>query len=213
MGFFAFLILFQNENPTVFFYPTYSFILNHMNTKEEIPMESRMQEALAALKKNISGLRTGRASPALLEPIIVEAYGAKTPLMQLGTVSVPEAMMLVVQVWDEGVASAVGKAIHTALGLSPLIEGQTLRIRLPELTQERRLELVKVLKKYAEETKIGIRTLRREAIEEIEAKEKKKELSEDEAHIKKKEIQKITDKFVAEVEEIVTKKEADIKKM
>ena len=172
--------------------------------------QERMKQAVLALKKTLAGLRTGRASPALLEPLIVEAYGAKTPLSQLGMISAPEPQLLVIQVWDVSVMAAISKAIQTVLSLTTMIDGDKMRIRLPELTQERRAELAKTLKRYAEETRVGVRTIRREAVAQVDALEKKKELSEDEGHIRKKDIQKVTDLCIQEVDNLIAQKEKEL---
>jgi len=166
---------------------------------------------LDSLKSDLNGLRTGRANTALLDPVMVEVYGSIMPLSQVATVSAPEPRMISVQVWDKANVLAVEKGISRSnLGLNPMIDGQTLRLPLPDLTEERRRELAKLAGKYAEGAKIAIRNVRRDANELLKEDEKKKEISEDERKRLEEEVQKLTDKFVAEVDSVSVAKEKEI---
>lgn len=177
-------------------------------------LKRRMEGALEALGHEFNGLRTGRASTALLEHIVVDAYGSKMPLNQVSSVTVPEARLLSVQVWDQGMVKAVEKAISDAgLGLNPTVDGQTLRISLPELTEERRIELQKIARKYAEAARVAIRNVRRDGMENLKKQEKDGELSEDEHHRASHQVQEITDEFVNKVDETLAAKEKDIIKV
>jgi len=177
-------------------------------------LSTRMDGAIEMLRKEFSGLRTGRASTSLLEPVVVDAYGAKMPISQVGTVSAPEPRMLSVQVWDAGLASAVEKAIRDSnLGLNPMTEGQVIRINLPDLSEERRQELVKVAGKYAEQSRIGVRNVRRDGMDAVKAQEKNKEISEDEAKAVSEDIQKLTDDHIKKIDDMLEHKEADILKV
>ena len=168
---------------------------------DKADIERRMNGAVESFKHDLSGLRTGRANVALLDPIHVEVYGAMMPLNQVATVSAPEARMLSVQVWDKANVIPVEKGIaHANLGLNPMIDGQTIRLPLPDLTEERRRELAKLCGKYAENAKIAIRNVRRDGMEALKEDEKKKEISEDERKRTEDEVQKLTDKFVAEAD-------------
>lgn len=164
-----------------------------------------LKESMEALKGRLSGVRTSRASPSLLEPLIVEAYGGRMPLSQLATVSAPEARTLVVQVWDDTVVSAVQKAL-TQFGMNPSAEGTCLRVHLPELTQERRKEYVKIAKEHVEHSRIGIRNVRRECLDGVT----KDLFPEDQMHNLKKEVQKLTDDAMAEVDRLFEAKEKEI---
>ena len=178
---------------------------------DKADLERRMQGAVEALKHDLSGLRTGRANIALLEPVHVEVYGAMMPLNQVATISTPEARMLSVQVWDKANVIPVEKGIAKAnLGLNPMIDGQTIRLPLPDLTEERRKELAKLCGKYAENAKIAIRNVRRDGMEALKEDEKKKEISEDERKRHEDEVQKVTDKFVAEADAAAVAKEKEI---
>lgn len=178
---------------------------------DKADIERRMNGAVEALKSDLSGLRTGRANTSLLDPVMVEVYGAMMPLNQVATVSAPEPRMLSVQVWDKSNLIAVEKGIaHANLGLNPMIDGQTLRLPMPDLTEERRKELAKLAGQYAEKAKIAIRNVRRDGMEALKADEKKKEISEDERKRLEDEVQKMTDKFVAETDEAAAKKEQEI---
>lgn len=174
-------------------------------------IKRRMQGAIGVLKDELGGLRTGRASASLLEPITVDAYGSKMPLNQVATVSVPEARMLQVQVWDRGMVSAVEKAImNSNLGLNPATEGQVLRLRIPELNQERRQELVKVAHKYAEAARVSVRHVRRDGMDQLKKLEKDAEMSSDDLERLSKDVQKATDEAIVEVDQVVAHKEKEI---
>jgi ribosome recycling factor len=174
-------------------------------------LKRRMQGALGALKHELSGLRTGRASTALLDSIQVDAYGAHMPLNQLATISVPEPRLLNVQVWDRSMVHAVEKAISASnLGLSPSTEGQNVRLRIPELNEERRRELVKVAHKYAEGARVAVRHVRRDGLDLLKKMEKDHQLSEDEHKHHAAEVQKVTDATIADVEKLLGTKEKEI---
>jgi ribosome recycling factor len=178
---------------------------------DKADIERRMQGAVEALKHDLSGLRTGRANIALLEPVHVEVYGAMMPLNQVATISTPEARMISVQVWDKANVIPVEKGIAKAnLGLNPMIDGQTIRLPLPDLTEERRRELAKLCGKYAENAKIAIRNVRRDGMEALKEDEKRKDISEDERKRHEDEVQKATDKYVAEVDSVSAAKEKEI---
>lgn len=171
----------------------------------------RMTKAIGALKDELSTLRTGRASTNILEHILVDAYGTKTPLNQLAAINVPEARLLSVQPWDRGTVKAVEKAIRESdLGLNPMSDGVLIRVPLPELTEERRKELVRLVHKFGEQTKVALRTVRREGIDQLRKAEKNKSISQDEMRQEEKRIQELTDSFVKDVDEVMTHKEADV---
>jgi ribosome recycling factor len=175
-------------------------------------LRRRMDGALDTLKKEFAGLRTGRASPALLEPIKVEVYGTEMPLTQVGTIGVPEPRMLTVQVWDRAAVSSVEKAIRDAgLGLNPASDGQTVRVPLPPLTAERRVELAKLAGKYAEAARVAIRAVRRDGNETLKKLEKDHDISQDLHRDWAEEIQRLTDAYIRKVDEALAAKEADIK--
>lgn len=177
-------------------------------------LRTRMEGAFANLEKEFSGLRTGRASVNMLEPVMVDAYGSKMPLNQVGSVSVPESRLLVVQVWDAGMTKAVEKAIRDAgLGLNPQAEGTIIRVPVPELNQERRTELQKVAGKYAEATRIAVRNIRRDGMDSLKASEKAKEISEDDLKRESESVQKLTDEFIGKVDKMLADKETDIMKV
>ena len=174
-------------------------------------IERRMQGAVDSLKSDLSGLRTGRANVNLLDPVHAEVYGAMMPLSQVATVSAPEPRMLSVQVWDRANVTAVEKGIaHANLGLNPMIDGQTIRLPIPDLTEERRKELAKLAGQYAEKAKIAIRNVRRDGMEVLKEDEKKKEISEDERKRGEDEVQKLTDRFVGEADATAAQKEKEI---
>lgn len=180
---------------------------------EEIFLDSedRMQKTIELLRKDFASLRAGRANPAILDKIQVDYYGVPTPINQMANVSAPEARLLVIQPWDKSVVSAIEKAIlKSDLGLNPSNDGTIIRIAIPQLTQERRKELVKVIKKKAEETKISIRNVRRDANESLKSLEKSKDLSEDENKKAQDDVQKLTDKYIAEVDKVLAAKEQEI---
>jgi len=174
-------------------------------------LKRRMQGAIASLKQELSGLRTGRASTALLEHVQVEAYGSHMPLNQLATISVPEPRLLNVQVWDRSMVHAVEKAISAAnLGLTPSTEGQVLRLRIPELNEERRREIVKVAHKYTEGARVAVRHVRRDGLDLLKKLEKDHKIGEDEHNRHAAEVQKVTDATIAEVEKLLAGKEKEI---
>jgi ribosome recycling factor len=174
-------------------------------------LQRRMHGAIEALKHDLSGLRTGRASIALLDTIHVEVYGANMPLNQVATVSVPEARMLSVQVWDRSNVQPVEKAIRSAgLGLNPITDGQVIRLPIPELTEERRKELAKLVGQYAEKAKIAVRNVRRDGMEHLKADEKKHQISEDERKRLEIEVQKLTDDTIKEIDVAADAKEKEI---
>ena len=174
-------------------------------------IERRMNGAVESLKHDLSGLRTGRANVALLDPVVVEVYGSMMPLNQVATVSAPEPRMLSVQVWDRANVTAVEKGIaHANLGLNPMIDGQTLRLPIPDLTEERRKELAKLAHQYAEKAKIAIRNVRRDGMEALKEDERRKEISEDEHKRLDVEVQKLTDRFIADVDAVTEHKEKEI---
>ena len=176
--------------------------------------EDKMEKTLNNLKKEYLGLRTGRASASLLEPVFVEAYGGKVPLNQVSNISVPEPRLITVQVWDESLIQPVEKAIRNSeLGLNPMIEGNNIRVPIPELSQERRIEIVKVASKYSEEAKITIRNIRRDAMDKIKDEEKQKSISKDDSFQFSETIQKLTDKYIEKIENIFQDKEKDILKV
>lgn len=175
-------------------------------------LEKRMHGAMDALKKEFGGLRTGRASVNLLDPVMVEAYGQRMPLNQVGTVSAPEPRLLTVSVWDKGLVTPTAKAIREAgLGLNPSPDGQMIRIPIPELTTERRNELAKLAHKYAEQGKVAVRNIRRDGMESLKKAEKDRKISEDEHRQKSDEVQKLTDRYVKLVDEALAHKEKEIK--
>ncbi|RFB80215.1 ribosome recycling factor [Methylovirgula sp. 4M-Z18] len=174
-------------------------------------IKRRMAASVQALKHELGGLRTGRASASLLEPVQVESYGQRMPLNQVGTISVPESRMLSVQVWDRSMVQAVEKAIRDSnLGLNPVTEGQTLRIPIPMLNEQRRKELVKVAHKYAEDSRVAVRHVRRDGIDQLKKLLKDKAITEDEEKRQTAEIQKATDSSIAEVEQVLAAKEKEI---
>ncbi len=177
-------------------------------------LKRRMEGAVEALKREFAGLRTGRASANLLNGVVVNAYGNKTPLLQVGTVSVPEPRMITVQVWDKSLVTAVEKSIREAgLGLNPAADGQFVRVPIPELSQERRLELIKVAHKYAEQTKVAIRNVRRDGIEGLKKIEKDGGLSKDEHRQRSEQVQKLTDDYVKKVDDLLQLKEKEIQQI
>jgi ribosome recycling factor len=174
-------------------------------------LKRRMQASITSLKTELSGLRTGRASPHMLDPVNVDAYGAQMPLNQVATVSIPEPRLIAVNVWDKSLVHAVEKAIVNAnLGLSPATEGQVLRLRIPELNEERRKELVKLAHKYAEAAKVAIRHVRRDGIDVVKKLEKDHKISKDDHERFEAEIQKATDQNIAEIDHVLAGKEKEI---
>lgn len=174
-------------------------------------VKRRMDGAIEAFKKDLAGLRTGRASSNLLEPVVVEAYGNRMPLTQVGTIGVPEPRLLTVQVWDRGLVKATEKAIRdSGLGLNPQTEGSTIRVPIPDLSQERRQELAKVAHKYAEATRVAIRNVRRDAMDALKKAEKASEISQDDQKTKADKVQVITDQHIKAVDEALAAKEKEI---
>ena len=174
-------------------------------------LKRRMHGALDALKHDLAGLRTGRASTALLDPVNVEVYGSNMPLNQLATVSTPEARMLSVQVWDRSNVGPVEKAIRNAgLGINPIVDGQVIRLPIPELTEERRKELAKLVGQYAEKARIAVRNVRRDGMEHLKSDEKKHDISEDERKRLEHDVQKMTDDTINEIDETAASKEKEI---
>jgi ribosome recycling factor len=174
-------------------------------------VKRRMQGAITAFKNDLASLRTGRASPNLLDPIQIDAYGASMPISQVATVNVPEPRLLSVQVWDRGMVAAVEKAIRESdLGLNPQTEGQVIRLRIPEMNEQRRKEMVKVAHKYAEEAKIAVRHVRRDGLDLLKKLEKDSAISEDDGKRHADQVQKATDQFVAEIDTLLAAKEKEI---
>ena len=174
-------------------------------------IKRRMHGAIDSLKHDFGGLRTGRAAASLLDPIQVDAYGAIMPLVQVGSVTVPEPRMLQINVWDRGLVVAVEKAIRASnLGLNPQTEGQVIRLRMPDLTQERRKELVKVAHQYAEKARIAVRNVRRDGMEQLKALEKAHLMSEDDHKKKADDVQKMTDETIKDIDSTLKTKEQEI---
>ncbi|MDQ0206315.1 ribosome recycling factor [Alkalicoccobacillus murimartini] len=182
-----------------------------MSAEVKQQAEERMTKAIEALRRELAKLRAGRANPAILDRVAVEYYGALTPLNQLATISVPEARLLVIQPFDKSSISDVERAIQKAdLGLTPSNDGQLIRIAIPALTEERRKDLVKIVKKTSEETKVTIRNIRRDANDELKKQQKDGELTEDELRQSTDEIQKLTDQFIASSDKEADQKEQEI---
>jgi ribosome recycling factor len=174
-------------------------------------LRRRMEGAFEALRKEFSGLRTGRASASLLDPVMVEAYGNAMPLNQLATVSVPEARMISVTVWDRAMAKAVDKAIREAgLGLNPQAEGAVIRVPIPDLTEDRRRELTKVAAKYAEQARVHVRNVRRDGLDPLKKKEKDGDISQDQHRKLQHDIQALTDEYIKKIDEALAQKDKEI---
>ncbi|QDH17523.1 ribosome recycling factor [Swingsia samuiensis] len=174
----------------------------------------RMDGAIDSLRRDLSGLRSGRASPNLLEPVRVEAYGSEVPLSQVGSIAVPEARMLTVSVWDRSVVGAVERAIRdSGLGLNPAADGQTIRVPIPVLTEERRNELARAAGRYAENAKIAVRGVRRDGMEQTKTAEKNSDISQDDMKTWSDSIQKLTDEYVKKIDDILAEKEREIKQV
>lgn len=174
-------------------------------------VKRRMQGAINAFKNDLASLRTGRASPNLLDPIQVDAYGSLMPITQVATINVPEPRLLSVQVWDRGMVAAVEKAIRESdLGLNPQTEGQVIRLRIPEMNEQRRKEMVKVAHKYAEEARVAVRHVRRDGLDLLKKLEKDSAISEDDGKRHADQVQKATDQFVAEIDGLLVTKEKEI---
>lgn len=173
--------------------------------------KERMEKAISSLKKELSTIRAGRANPSLLDKIVIEYYGAQTPLNQLANITTPDPRTLIIQPWDKSVAGEIEKAIlKSELGLTPNNDGVVIRINIPSLTEERRKELVKLVKKTGEESKVAIRNIRRDGNDELKKIEKSGDISEDESRRTQDEIQKLTDKYIDEVDKVVGHKEEEI---
>lgn len=178
---------------------------------DKADLERRMKGAIEALRHDLSGLRTGRANTALLEPIMVTVYGSPMPLAQVATISAPEPRMLTVQVWDKSNIGPVEKAIRSAgLGLNPINDGNTLRLPIPDLTEERRKELGKIAHQYAEKARIAVRNVRRDGMDNLKTDENKKEISEDDRKRGETEVQKLTDEVIKELDAVAAQKEQEI---
>ena len=181
------------------------------DTFEIKDLEKRMHGAMQGLRHEFSGLRTGRANAAMLDPILVDVYGQRLPINQVGTVSVPEPRTIAVQVWDKATVAAVEKAIRDSnLGVSPSIDGQIIRLRMPDLTEERRKEIVKIAHKYSEAARVAIRNVRRDGMELLKKLEKDKKIGEDDHRKLSVKVQELTDKTIKEVDGTLHAKEADI---
>jgi ribosome recycling factor len=173
-----------------------------------------MDGALETMRRDFAGLRTGRASPGLLEPVKVEAYGSEMPITQVGTIGVPEPRMITVQVWDKTLVGAVERAIRdSGLGLNPGSDGQVVRVPIPQLTAERRVELAKAAGRYGEGARIAVRGVRRDGMEKIKAFEKKHEISEDDVKDWSDVVQKLTDQYIKRIDEALSEKEREIKQV
>ncbi|WP_026623289.1 ribosome recycling factor [Ensifer sp. WSM1721] len=174
-------------------------------------LKRRMDGAVAAFKHDIASLRTGRASANVLDPVTVEAYGSRMPLNQVANVTVPEPRMLSVSVWDKSMVGAVDRAIREAnLGLNPIVDGQNLRIPLPELNEERRKSLAKVAHDYAEKSKVAVRHVRRDGMDDLKKAEKDGEISQDESRAQSERVQKMTDEVISEIDRLLAEKEKEI---
>jgi ribosome recycling factor len=178
---------------------------------DKADLERRMAGALESLKHDLSGLRTGRANVALLDPVTVEVYGAHMPLNQIATVSAPEPRLLSIQVWDKSNVGPVDKAVRSAgLGLNPIVDGQNLRLPIPDLTEDRRKELAKLAGQYAEKARVAARNVRRDGMDSLKTDEKKGEISEDERKRHETEVQKLTDATIADIDAAAQAKEKEI---
>jgi ribosome recycling factor len=182
-----------------------------MPAYDKADIQRRMHGAVEALRHDLGGLRTGRASTTLLDPVQVEVYGANMPINQVATVSAPEPRLLSVQVWDKSNVGAVEKAIRNAgLGINPVTDGTHIRLPIPDLTEERRKELAKLAHQYAEKAKVAVRNVRRDGMDALKQDEKKHEISEDERKRKETEVQKLTDDSIAEIDQIIAAKDKEI---
>jgi ribosome recycling factor len=182
-----------------------------MSSADMADLRKRMNGAVEVLRKEFAGLRTGRASASLLEPITVAAYGSEVPLNQVGTVGVPDPRMLSVQVWDKSMVKAVEKAIRSAgLGLNPAVDGTLIRVPIPELSEERRAELAKIAARYAEAARVAVRNVRRDGMEHLKRQEKEGELSQDAQHKVAQQVQELTDSEIKQINDMLAAKEAEI---
>ncbi len=174
-------------------------------------IEDRMEKAVGAYERNLSEIRAGRANPAVLNKVKIDYYGVPTPISQVAGVSVPEARLIVIQPWDASVLKDIEKAILTSdIGINPNNDGKVIRLAFPELTEERRKELVKDIKKMAEEAKVAVRSVRRDGIDEFKTKQKNSEITEDDLKVAESEIQKLTDAKIADIDSILEKKEKEV---
>ncbi len=177
-------------------------------------LQRRMEGAMETMRRDFAGLRTGRANPALLEPVKVEAYGTEVPITTVGTIGVPESRMITVQVWDKTLVGAVERAIRDfGLGLNPAADGQVVRVPIPQLTAERRVELARAAGRYGEGARVAVRGVRRDGMEQVKAAEKKHEIGEDEAKTWSEEVQRLTDQFIKRIDEGLVEKEREIKQV
>ncbi|MEM9624856.1 MAG: ribosome recycling factor [Pseudomonadota bacterium] len=182
-----------------------------MSDVDTADLDKRMNGALEVLKKEFAGLRTGRASTSLLEPITVSAYGSDMPLNQVAALSVPEPRMISVQVWDKSMVASVEKAIRTAdLGLNPAVDGTLIRVPLPELSEERRVEITKVAGRYAEQARVAVRNVRRDGMDQLKRAEKDGDISKDEHHRVGDQVQQLTDSAIQQINDLLAQKEAEI---
>ncbi len=182
-----------------------------MATVEIADLQRRMDGALQALHREFGGLRTGRAATSLLEPLTVDAYGSSMPMNQVGTIGAPEPRLLTVQVWDNSLVKAVEKTIRdSGLGLNPQTEGNTVRVPIPDLSEERRTELKKIASRYAEQARVAVRNVRRDGMDGLKKAEKDGEISKDEHHDVGEEIQKLTDQHISEIDKVLAGKEKEI---
>ncbi len=182
-----------------------------MSGFDKADLKRRMDGAVDVLQKEFSGLRTGRAAVSMMDPVMVDAYGSKMPLVQVATVTTPEPRLISVQVWDQSMAKAVEKAIRdSGLGLNPIGEGSTIRVPIPDLNQERRAELTKVAGKYAESTRVSVRNIRRDGMDVLKKLQKDGKISEDESKRSSDEVQKITDETIGKIDKMLADKEKDI---
>ncbi|MEO0498050.1 MAG: ribosome recycling factor [Pseudomonadota bacterium] len=174
-------------------------------------LQRRMDGTVTALRNDLSGLRTGRASANIVEPLMVDAYGSKMPMNQVANVSVPDARTVQIQVWDSGLVRAVDKAVRDSnLGLNPVLDGQLLRIPMPEMTEDRRREVVKIANEYTEKARVAARHVRRDGMDQLKKAEKDGDLSKDEAHSLSEDVQKMTDGTIKEIDATLATKEAEI---
>lgn len=174
-------------------------------------IEERMQKAIEYLEDELAGIRAGRANPAILNKVMVDYYGAATPLNQVGSISVPEARQIIITPWDKSLLGPINKAIQVAeIGVNPINDGNSIRLTFPELTEERRKQITKDVKSIGEDSKVSIRNIRRDSIDNAKAKQKANELTEDELAVAEEKIQKITDKFIAKVDSLISAKEKEV---
>jgi ribosome recycling factor len=182
-----------------------------MQNQEYKPVEEKMKKTIHVLKDELSGMRAGRANPALLDKIAIDYYGVQTPIAQLANISVPEARIIVIQPWDAKILQEIEKSIHKSdIGINPINDGKIIRLIFPVLTEERRKELVKGVKKYGEDAKVAIRSIRRDAIDHFKKLEKKSEITEDDLKDSEKDVQELTDKYIKEIDNLMEEKEKEI---